>query len=95
MKLSEPDVRTPEQIEAARQASQSHFSHGNSSKVACAQAGLTEMPQLAQAVRRRRIARNRSLRSRPSALSTALFLVAAQLRRRDLKTRVQTAVAVS
>ena len=33
VKLSEPDVRTPEQIEAARQASQSHFSHGSSSKV--------------------------------------------------------------
>ena len=28
VKLSEPDVRTPEQIEAARQASRGHFDHG-------------------------------------------------------------------
>ena len=33
VKLSEPDVRTPEQIEAARQASRGHFDHGNTSKV--------------------------------------------------------------
>lgn len=33
VKLSEPDVRTPEQIEAARQASRGHFGHGNPSKV--------------------------------------------------------------
>jgi len=36
VKLSEPDVRTPEQIEAARQASRADFGHGNSMKVGSA-----------------------------------------------------------
>ncbi len=34
VKLSEPDVRTPEQIEAAREASRANASHGNQPKVA-------------------------------------------------------------
>jgi len=34
VKLSEPDVRTPEQIEAAREASRPEVSHGNQPKVA-------------------------------------------------------------
>ncbi len=34
VKLSEPDVRTPEQIEAAREASRPDVSRGNTPKVA-------------------------------------------------------------
>jgi hypothetical protein len=34
VKLSEPDVRTPEQIEAARQASRVDITHPNKQKVA-------------------------------------------------------------
>ena len=34
MKLSEPDVRTPEQIEAAKEASRPDLSRGNQPKVA-------------------------------------------------------------
>jgi len=34
VRLSEPDVRTPEQIEAARQASGLHSSRGNKPEVA-------------------------------------------------------------
>jgi hypothetical protein len=40
VKLSEPDVRTPEQIDAARQASRADWSRGNTSKGAASGGSL-------------------------------------------------------
>ncbi len=40
VKLSEPDVRTPEQIEAAREASRADHSRGSDPKLAAANQGV-------------------------------------------------------